>query len=128
MRPRDRTGFAIAKPRRLFQRFLPMTKPVCCLFLALGFAACAPKKAIVIEEVAPPTTGTRGKPAHQTSPAPAETQESPPPLVNQQSGMRIPEDRLLKLPDKGDMTATAPAAPGGGVIATPPTADKRNGE
>jgi hypothetical protein len=40
--------------------------------------------------------------------------------------MRLPEERLLKLPDKRDLTATAPVGPGGGgTVATPPTADKR---
>jgi hypothetical protein len=103
-----------------------MTKPVCCLFLALGLAACAPKKAVVVEEPQPPT-GTRGKPANRTSPGPVGPQEpQAPPLVNQQSGMRINEDSLLKLPNNRDMTPTAPVAPsGGGVTATPPTADKR---
>jgi hypothetical protein len=39
--------------------------------------------------------------------------------------MRIPEDRLLKLPENKEMKATAPAAPGGGGVTTsPPTADK----
>jgi hypothetical protein len=103
-----------------------MTKPVCCLVLALGLAACAPKKAIVLDEPVP-ATGTR-TPANRTHPSPAENQEPPTPLVNQQSGMRSP-DLTNRLPDKRDMTATAPVGPGGGgVIATPPTADKRNGE
>jgi hypothetical protein len=104
-----------------------MTKPVCCLLLALGLAACTAPKAIVLDE--PATTGTRGKPANRTSPGPVGPQEpQAPPLVNQQSGMRINEDSLLKLPDKKDMTPTAPVGPGGGgsgVTATPPTADKR---
>lgn len=104
-----------------------MTKPVCCLLLALGLAACAPKKAVVVDEPQPPT-GTRNKPANRTSPGPVGPQEAQaPPLVNQQSGMRINTDRLLQLPDRKDMTPTAPVAPagGGGVTATPPTADKR---
>ena len=125
MSPRDSPGFAIAKPRRLFHGSPRMTKPVCCLLLALGFAACAPKKATVVDEPSQPT-GTR-KPANRTSPAPSESRESPAPLVNQNSGMRIPEERLLKLPEKKDLTATAPVGPGGGggTVATPPTADKR---
>jgi hypothetical protein len=104
-----------------------MTKPVCCLLLALGLAACAPKKAVVIDEPVAPTTGAPNKPANRTDSIPTEAQQQPVPLVNQQSGMRTP-NLTGRLPDRRDMTATAPAAPGGGVIATPPTADKRNGE
>lgn len=102
-----------------------MTKPVCCLFLALGLAACAPKKAVVVDEPAAPTTAARNKPGTGANPTPAETQERPATLVNQDSGMRTP-NLTERLPDRKDMTATAPDAPGGGVIATPPTADKRN--
>jgi hypothetical protein len=123
MSPQDSPGFAIAKPRRLFHRSPRMTKPVCCLVLALGLAACAPKKATLVDDPSPPT-GTR-KPATRTSPDPSESRESPTRVVNQESGMRTPvlENRL---PDKRDLTATAPGAPGGGgTIATPPTADKR---
>lgn len=98
-----------------------MTKPVACLLLALGLAACAPK-AIVVDEPAPPATGTGRKPV-KTGSAPADTQATPPAIVNQDSGMRTP-NLTNKLPDRKDMTATAPTTPGGGVIATPPTADK----
>ena len=98
-----------------------MTKPVCCFLLALGLAACAPK-AVVVDEPATPATGPGKKPA-RTGSAPAETQATPPTLVNQDSGMRTP-NLTNKLPDRKDMTSTAPATPGGGVIATPPTADK----
>lgn len=100
-----------------------MTKPVCCLLFALSVAACVPPKATIVEEAPAVNQRKEGR-----KPAPTPTQEGPAPLVIQESGMRIPEDRLLKLPDKKDMTATAPAAPGGGVIATPPTADKRGDE
>jgi hypothetical protein len=66
-----------------------MTKPVCCLFLALGLAACAPKKAVEVPEAQAPT-GTRGKPTNRTSPGPVGPQEpQTSPLVNQKSGMRI---------------------------------------
>ncbi|HEY1121471.1 MAG TPA: hypothetical protein VGE67_07705 [Haloferula sp.] len=100
-----------------------MTKPVCCLLLALGLAACQPKKATVVEE---PTQPTNRKPANRTNSQPSEPQESPPRLVNQESGMRAP-DLTNKLPDSRDMKSTAPVGPGGGTgtIATPPTADKR---
>jgi len=74
----------------------------------------------VDEPVAPAATGR--KPA-RTDSAPAETQATPPTLVNQDSGMRTP-NLTNKLPDRKDMTSTAPATPSGGVIATPPTADK----
>ncbi|MCW1922007.1 hypothetical protein OKA05_05550 [Luteolibacter arcticus] len=106
-----------------------MTKPVCCLFLALGFAACAPKKAILVESDTPATTGTRGKPANKPTGSQVPKEGDSAPLVIQEGGMRLPTDRLLRLPDKKDLTPTAPVGPGGGgVIATPPTADKRNGE
>jgi hypothetical protein len=103
-----------------------MTKPVCCLLLALGLAACAPKKAVEVPEAQAPT-GTRSKPANRTSPGPVGPQEpQAPTLVNQQSGIRVP-DLTQKLPDRKEMAPTAPVAPGGGggAIATPPTADKR---
>ncbi|MCW1887079.1 hypothetical protein OKA04_20240 [Luteolibacter flavescens] len=96
-----------------------MMKPACCLFLALGLAACAPK-AVVVEDPVPPT-GQR-KP---TKPEAAPTTEQPPALVNRDSGMILP-DLTKRLPNGRDMAPTTPApAAGGGVIATPPTADKR---
>lgn len=122
--PRALPGFAIAKPRGLFHRSSPMTKPVCCLLLALGLTACEPKKAIVIEEPSQPT-GTR-KPANRTNSESSGAEELTPRLVNQDSGMRSP-DLTNRLPDGRDMKSTAPVGPGGGsgTIATPPTADKR---
>lgn len=98
-----------------------MTKPAFCLFLALGLAACAPK-AVVVEEPVPPTN-TRSKPANKSETTP--TTEEPATLVNRNSGMIVP-DLARKLPDGREMAPTTPApAGGGGVIATPPTADKR---
>ncbi|RYD48583.1 MAG: hypothetical protein EOP83_26320 [Verrucomicrobiaceae bacterium] len=101
-----------------------MTKPVCCLLLALGLTACEPKKATIVEEPSQPT-GTR-KPANRTNSGPSGPQESTPRLVNQESGMISP-DLTKRLPDTKDMKPTAPVGPGGGggTLATPPTADKR---
>ncbi|MEK7953598.1 hypothetical protein [Luteolibacter soli] len=100
-----------------------MTKPVCCLLIALGLAACA-KKDVVVDQP-PPTEGT-AKPVNKPRPDPGETPAVPPnKLVNSQSGMMVPPLENT-LPTRNDMTATAPVGPGGGgVIATPPTADKR---
>ena len=101
-----------------------MTKPVCCLLLALGLAACKAPKATVVENEKPPVTGTR-KQAARTTPTSGETEESRNQLVNRESGMIMPSLEN-KLPDKRDMTATTPVGPGGGgTVATPPTADKR---
>ena len=125
MSPGASLGFAIAKPRWLFHRPAPMTKPVCCLLIALGLAACKAPKAIDLGDAAP-ATGTRSKPANRTNSEPSESQESPPRLVNQDSGMRAP-NLADKLPDSRDMKSAAPVGPGGGTgtIATPPTAGNR---
>jgi hypothetical protein len=103
-----------------------MTKPVCCLALALCVAACGPRKAVLVETAAPVPSGPR-KPAAKPAPGPApvELETGAVPPLNH--GMRRP-NLAEKLPDQRDMTATAPPAPGGGVIATPPTADKRDNE
>jgi hypothetical protein len=101
-----------------------MTKSVCCLILALGVVACAPRKAVIVEE--PPAGPTRRQATKPTTgPAPAE--DTAPQPAGQGSGMRIP-DPTRRLPDQRDMTATATPAAGGGVTATPPTAEKRGSE
>ena len=91
-----------------------MTRILCCLVLTCLVTACAPKRTEVVE--APVTPPKRNhKPATATTDAPV---PEVPRVVNP-DGMMIPplENRL---PDRNDMTATAPPAPGGGVIATPP--------
>ena len=100
-----------------------MVKPVCCLVLVLCAAACAPPKAVLVEEAA-----AAPQPVQKPAAAPADPDPASPRTV-QDSGMRIPEDQLInKLPDRRDMTATAPDAPGGGVTASPPAPDKRVSE
>lgn len=100
----------------------PMTRSVCCLALTCLFAACAPEKALLVEET--PVT----PPKKESKPAAGETEEPAdvPRVVNQQSGMMLPD--VVKLPEQRDMVPTAnPANPAGGrgaVTATPPTGDK----
>ncbi|WP_193212219.1 hypothetical protein [Luteolibacter marinus] len=94
-----------------------MIRIVPCLALTCLFAACAPPKAQVVEgdPVTPPKQ-TTGKPAPRVDEEP----EVAPPMVRQESGMRIP-DVTGKLPDERDMNPTVPVANAGGpVIATPP--------
>ena len=91
-----------------------MTRILCCLVLTCFISACAPKGTEVVQ--APVTPPKRNhKPATATTDAPV---PEVPRVVNP-DGMQIP-DLTNKLPDRNDMTPTAPPTPGGGVIATPP--------
>lgn len=96
-----------------------MTRTVCCLALTCLFAACVPKKALLVEE----TPVTPAKKESKPSGSEAEETADVPVVVNQQSGMMLPD--VVKLPDQRDMVATAaPASARGAVTATPPTDDK----
>jgi hypothetical protein len=98
-----------------------MTRNLCCLVLICLVTACAPKKAVEVVE-APVTAPKRtSKPAVANTGAP---QPDMPRVVNPE-GMVIPDNIVNRLPDRNDMTPTAPPAPtGGGVIATPPAPRK----
>ena len=99
-----------------------MTRNLCCLVLTCLVTACAPKGIEVPEAaVTPPKRNNNSKPAVATTDAP------PPemPRVVNPEGMVIPDNIVNRLPDRNDMTPTAPPAPtGGGVIATPPAPRK----
>lgn len=97
-----------------------MTRILSCLVLTCLVTACAPKATEVPEAAVTPPKRNNNKPAVATTDAP------PPdmPRVVNPDGMQIP-DLTNKLPDRNDMTPTAPPAPtGGGVIATPPAPRK----
>ena len=94
-----------------------MTRLLGALVLTCLVTACAPKATEVAEEpVTPPKRNQ--KPAATTTDAPPEM-----PRVVNPDGMQIP-DIVGKLPDRKDMTPTAPPATGGAVIATPPEPKK----
>lgn len=99
-----------------------MTRNLCCLVLICFVTACAPKGIEVPEAaVTPPKrNNNNSKPTVATTDAP---QPEMPRVVNPE-GMVVP-DIVNRLPDRNDMTPTAPPAPtGGGVIATPPAPRK----
>jgi hypothetical protein len=97
-----------------------MTRNLCCLVLTCLVTACAPKKAVEVVEAAvtpPKRNNNTSKPAVANTDTP---QPEMPRVVNQE-GMVVPDNIVNRLPDRNDMTPTAPPAPtGGGVIATPP--------
>lgn len=94
-----------------------MTRLLGALVLTCLVTACAPKATEVAEEPVTPPKRTQ-KPAVTTTDAPPEM-----PRVVNPDGMQIP-DIVGKLPDRKDMTPTAPPATGGAVIATPPEPPK----
>jgi hypothetical protein len=99
---------------------VPMTRNLCCLVLTCLVTACAPKGVEVPEAAVTPPKRNNNKPAVATTDAP------PPdmPRVVNPDGMVVP-DIVNRLPDRNDMTPTAPPVPtGGGVIATPPAPRK----
>ena len=124
MRPSGSSQLRHCKAVRAAPSFDPvlMIRFVCCLVLTCLVAACAPRKAVVIEEapatVKPKQTGAGSRPAGEETPA-------IPRQVVQRNGMQLP-DLTRKLPDKKDMTPTAaPTADNGStVIASPPTGAK----
>lgn len=94
-----------------------MTRPIGTLVLSCLLAACAPKATEVVEEPATPPKRNQ-KPAATAGETPPEV-----PRVVNPEGMVIP-DLTGKLPDRKDMTPTAPPPTGGAVIATPPGPQK----
>jgi hypothetical protein len=90
-----------------------MIRSCCCLALSCLFTACAPRKAIEVAET--PTAPVRTTKPVNSAPA-------VPPLARE-SGMILPP--VEGLPDRRDMTPTAAVTTGGGVIATPPTAERK---
>ena len=92
-----------------------MTRILSCLVLTCLFTACAQKAIEVPEAAVTPPKPNNNKPAVATNDA---TPPEMPRVVNP-DGMQIP-DLTRKLPDRNDMTPTAAAPTGGGVIATPP--------
>jgi len=97
-----------------------MTRNLCCLVLTCLFTACAPKAVEVAEAPVTPPKRNNNKPAVATTDAPPPEE----PRVVNTEGMVIPDGILNRLPDRNDMTPTAAAPTGGGVIATPPTPRK----
>lgn len=100
-----------------------MTRNLCCLVLTCLVTACAPKKAVEVVE-APVTAPKRNNNTSKPEVATTDTPQPEMPRVVNPDGMQIP-DIVGKLPDRNDMTPTAPpATAGGGVIATPPSPRK----
>jgi hypothetical protein len=92
-----------------------MIRSCCYLALSCLLTACAPRKAIEVAEANP-------APVRSTKPAAAGNAPALPPS-GRESGMQLPP--VEGLPDRRDMTPTAATTTGGGVIATPPTADRK---
>ena len=91
-----------------------MTRSLICLILTGLVSACAPKATEVVEA---PATAPKEKP-RQTGAANRELPTEP--RVVNPDGMVVP-DIVNRLPDRRDMTPTAPpATTGGGVIVSPP--------
>lgn len=97
----------------------PMKRSLSCLVLTCLVTACAAPKAT--EVVAAPVT----RPKENSKPStPANGELPAEPRVVNPGGMVVP-DIVKRLPDRNDMTPTAPPTTGGGgVIATPPSPRK----
>jgi hypothetical protein len=92
-----------------------MIRSCCCLALSCLFTACAPRKAAEVAEANP-------APVRNTKPVDAGNAPALPP-PGRESGMQLPP--VEGLPDRRDMTPTTAVTTGSGVIATPPTADRK---
>lgn len=98
-----------------------MTRNLCCLVLTCLVTACVQKAVEVPEAAVTPPKRNSNKPAVTTTDAPSPEM----PRVVNPDGMVVPDNIVNRLPDRNDMTPTAPpATAGGGVIATPPAPRK----